>query len=74
VAALAIWGFHPLIAGPLLGDNDFVIVPIRFTLLLHKAAQADLEAIWAADPHSAGVLLALLQQIRADPVLLGLQL
>ena len=50
--------------------NEFVIVPVRYSLVLHPAAQADLSALWEADPRSAALLIATLEQIKADPRLL----
>jgi hypothetical protein len=50
--------------------NKFVIVPIRYSLVLHPAALADLDALWDEDPRSAALLTATLEQIKVDARLL----
>ena len=43
---------------------------MAYRQFIHKAAQADLDAIWEIDPRSAGVLAATLRQIKHDQRLL----
>lgn len=45
-------------------------MPIVYSLKIHEEAVADLEDLWRTDPASAGALVALLQQIKADQRLL----
>jgi hypothetical protein len=40
---------------------------VRYRLAVHLAAKQDLESISWTDPASAGILLALLEQIAVDP-------
>lgn len=54
----------------LLAYNKFVIVPIRYSFVLHPAAQADLDALWKEDFRSAALLTATLEQVKADKRLL----
>ena len=56
--------------GSLLVYNKLVIVPIRYSLVLHPAAQADLDALWETELRSAALVTATLEQVKADERLL----
>jgi hypothetical protein len=36
------------------------------TIVLHRGAQSDLDALWESDPESAAIILALLQEAKAN--------